>query len=205
MLTQAARRDVDERRASASADGAVRKLRQHQDRRRRGKEPPCVSSFSRLYWLSRSSTFWSRCASRAGAASRSGLWLGLSVDRRVPAAAQRARRLPRTTSIAALHGEQPLLRGLLDSGRKVLAGVLLILPGRDQRPARAAAAGAADQRRPQLRRRRRAGPGRVRRRRDRRRVPAPRLTRRPSTGGRGRAERYFIRSISVGSSLPARR
>jgi UPF0716 protein FxsA len=35
----------------------------------------------------------------------------------------------RTRTVAALHGEQPLLRGLLDSGRKVLAACLLILPG----------------------------------------------------------------------------
>jgi hypothetical protein len=28
-----------------------------------------------------------------------------------------------------MHGEQLLLRGLFDSGRKVLAGVLLIVPG----------------------------------------------------------------------------
>ncbi len=35
----------------------------------------------------------------------------------------------RTRTVAALHGEQALLRGLLDSGRKVLAGFLLILPG----------------------------------------------------------------------------
>ena len=35
----------------------------------------------------------------------------------------------RTRTVAALHGEQSLLRGLLDSGRKVLAGFLLILPG----------------------------------------------------------------------------
>ena len=28
-----------------------------------------------------------------------------------------------------MHGEQPLLRGLVDSGRKVLAGVLFMLPG----------------------------------------------------------------------------
>ena len=35
----------------------------------------------------------------------------------------------RARTVAALHGEQPVLRGLLDSGRKVLAGVLLILPG----------------------------------------------------------------------------
>ena len=35
----------------------------------------------------------------------------------------------RTRTVAALHGEQSLLRGLVDSGRKVLAGFLLILPG----------------------------------------------------------------------------
>ena len=35
----------------------------------------------------------------------------------------------RTRTVAALHGEQWLMRGLLDSGRKVLAGFLLILPG----------------------------------------------------------------------------
>jgi len=35
----------------------------------------------------------------------------------------------RTRTVAALHGEQWLMRGLVDSGRKVLAGFLLILPG----------------------------------------------------------------------------
>ena len=35
----------------------------------------------------------------------------------------------RAKTIAAMHGEYPLLRGLLDSGRKVLAGLLLLLPG----------------------------------------------------------------------------
>ena len=35
----------------------------------------------------------------------------------------------RANTVAAMHGEQSLLRGLLDSGRKVLAGVLFILPG----------------------------------------------------------------------------
>ena len=35
----------------------------------------------------------------------------------------------RANTIAAMHGEQPLLRGLVDSGRKVLAGVLFLLPG----------------------------------------------------------------------------
>lgn len=35
----------------------------------------------------------------------------------------------RARTVAALHGEQWLMRGLVDSGRKVLAGFLLILPG----------------------------------------------------------------------------
>jgi UPF0716 protein FxsA len=35
----------------------------------------------------------------------------------------------RANIAAAMHGEQPLLRGLLDSGRKVAAGFLLLVPG----------------------------------------------------------------------------
>ena len=35
----------------------------------------------------------------------------------------------RSRTIAIMHGEQPLLRGLVDSGRKVLAGVLFLIPG----------------------------------------------------------------------------
>ena len=35
----------------------------------------------------------------------------------------------RSNVVAALHGEQSLLRELVDSGRKVLAGILLIVPG----------------------------------------------------------------------------
>ena len=35
----------------------------------------------------------------------------------------------RARTIAAMHGEESLLRGLVDSGRKVLAGFLLLLPG----------------------------------------------------------------------------
>jgi UPF0716 protein FxsA len=35
----------------------------------------------------------------------------------------------RSRALAALRGDQPLQRGLLDSGRKVLAAVLLIIPG----------------------------------------------------------------------------
>ncbi|MDH4181132.1 MAG: FxsA family protein, partial [Betaproteobacteria bacterium] len=35
----------------------------------------------------------------------------------------------RARTLAALHGDEPLLRGVVDSGRKVLAGFLLLLPG----------------------------------------------------------------------------
>jgi len=35
----------------------------------------------------------------------------------------------RMKTVAALHGGQPVLRGLVDSGRRVLAGLLLMLPG----------------------------------------------------------------------------
>lgn len=35
----------------------------------------------------------------------------------------------RTHVVAALHGEQSMLRGVVDSGRRVLAGLLLLLPG----------------------------------------------------------------------------
>lgn len=35
----------------------------------------------------------------------------------------------RAKTLAALRGDQPLMRGLLDSGRRVLAALLLILPG----------------------------------------------------------------------------
>ena len=35
----------------------------------------------------------------------------------------------RAQTLAALRGDRPLLRGQLDSGRKILAAVLLILPG----------------------------------------------------------------------------
>jgi UPF0716 protein FxsA len=39
------------------------------------------------------------------------------------------RRAFRASTVAAMHGGQPGLRGLLDSGRKVLAGMLFLLPG----------------------------------------------------------------------------
>jgi UPF0716 protein FxsA len=35
----------------------------------------------------------------------------------------------RTRTLAALRGDRPLMRGLFDSGRKVLAALFLILPG----------------------------------------------------------------------------
>lgn len=35
----------------------------------------------------------------------------------------------RARTVAAMHGEGSILRGMLDSGRKVLAGFLFILPG----------------------------------------------------------------------------
>ena len=35
----------------------------------------------------------------------------------------------RTRTLAAFRGDQSLLRGLLDSGRRVLAGMLLLVPG----------------------------------------------------------------------------
>ena len=35
----------------------------------------------------------------------------------------------RARTVAAMHGEVSVMRGLLDSGRKVLAGFLLIVPG----------------------------------------------------------------------------
>jgi UPF0716 protein FxsA len=35
----------------------------------------------------------------------------------------------RARTVAALHGEQSILRGVLDSGRKVLAAFLLVMPG----------------------------------------------------------------------------
>lgn len=35
----------------------------------------------------------------------------------------------RARTVAAMHGEASILRGMLDSGRKVLAGFLFLLPG----------------------------------------------------------------------------
>jgi len=56
------------------------------------------------------------------------MWLGLSMV--AGFLLLRNERLAfRARTIAIMHGEQSLLRGLVDSGRKVLAGLLLLLPG----------------------------------------------------------------------------
>lgn len=56
------------------------------------------------------------------------MWLGLSLI--AGFLLLRNERLAfRARTIAMMHGEQSLLRGFFDSGRKVLAGLLLLLPG----------------------------------------------------------------------------
>jgi len=55
-------------------------------------------------------------------------WLGMSVAAGVYLL-RNERTAFRANTVAAMHGEQPLLRGLVDSGRKVLAGLLFLLPG----------------------------------------------------------------------------
>ncbi|MCC6867475.1 MAG: FxsA family protein [Burkholderiales bacterium] len=58
------------------------------------------------------------------------LWLWLAGSLLAGLLVLRSERVEfRTRTVAALHGEQPLLRDMLDSGRKVLAAFLLILPG----------------------------------------------------------------------------
>jgi UPF0716 protein FxsA len=58
------------------------------------------------------------------------LWLWLACSFAAGAALLHNERLEfRMKTVAALHGGQPVLRGLLDSGRRVLAGFLLMLPG----------------------------------------------------------------------------
>ena len=100
----------------------------------------------------------------------------------------------RANTVAAMHGEQPLLRGLFDSGRKVLAGVLFLAAGGPERRHGARAARIAAEPRPRLRAARRGGRQFGRQpQSDRRRVPPARLA------------RYFIRSSNVGWSLSARR
>jgi len=68
------------------------------------------------------------------------IWLGISVASGL--LLLRSERIAfRARTVAALHGEEPLLRGIVDSGRKVLAGFLLLMPHRE-RPDRARAAAA---------------------------------------------------------------
>lgn len=56
------------------------------------------------------------------------VWLGLAVATGI--ALLRNERLAfRARTLAALRGDEPLLRGVVDSGRKVLAGFMLLLPG----------------------------------------------------------------------------
>ena len=82
----------------------------------------------RLYWHSRWPIFTSPRASRAGAAFRCGSgWAARFVAGAL--LLNNERNEFRMKTVAALHGEQPVLRGLLDSGRRVLAGLLLMLPG----------------------------------------------------------------------------
>lgn len=56
------------------------------------------------------------------------IWLALAIVSGI--ALLRNERLAfRARTLAAMHGDEPLLRGVVDSGRKVLAGFLLLLPG----------------------------------------------------------------------------
>ena len=58
------------------------------------------------------------------------VWLWLACSTLAGFSLLRSERLAfRAATVAAMHGEQSLLRGLVDSGRKVLAGLLLLLPG----------------------------------------------------------------------------
>lgn len=56
------------------------------------------------------------------------LWLAVSLSAGMLILASE-RQAFRSRTVAALHGEEPLWRGLLDSGRKVLAALFLMLPG----------------------------------------------------------------------------
>ena len=58
------------------------------------------------------------------------VWLWLAAGLLAGAALLRNERASfRARTVAAMHGEGSILRGMLDSGRKVLAGFFLILPG----------------------------------------------------------------------------
>ena len=79
------------------------------------------------------------------------VWLGICGRRRASLLLRNERIAFRARTVAALHGEQSLLRGLVDSGRKVLAGFLLMLPGVVSDLIALALLAAAAQRRPRLR------------------------------------------------------
>src|SRR5512134_665881 len=58
------------------------------------------------------------------------LWVWLSMGTIGGLLVLRSERLSfRSKTLASMHGQYSLLRSLLDSGRKVLAGILLLLPG----------------------------------------------------------------------------
>jgi len=58
------------------------------------------------------------------------VWVLLALGLAAGIALLRNERLAfRARTLAALRGDEPLLRGVVDSGRKVLAGFLLLLPG----------------------------------------------------------------------------
>ena len=58
------------------------------------------------------------------------MWIWLAGGLVAGAALVRNERLAfRARTVAAMHGEASILRGMLDSGRKVLAGFLFLLPG----------------------------------------------------------------------------
>lgn len=58
------------------------------------------------------------------------VWIWLAGGLVAGAALLRNERIAfRARTVAAMHGEASILRGMLDSGRKVLAGFLFILPG----------------------------------------------------------------------------
>lgn len=58
------------------------------------------------------------------------VWLWLALPMTAGFVLLRNERLNfRSNTVAAIHGEQPLLRGLVDSGRKVAAGILFLVPG----------------------------------------------------------------------------
>ena len=58
------------------------------------------------------------------------VWMWLALSTMAGFVLLRSERVAfRANTAAAMHGEQLALRGLFDSGRKVLAGVLFLLPG----------------------------------------------------------------------------